>query len=387
MFAEQLILVVTAHPVLWVLAITMPVLWLGRWRIIAYYKALTVARHYLRTGGSIEPVQLPAGTVAIDHYLDGTGTKVPLLIFQPGRNAPAPMVILFHGASPLGEEHPALTAIARALSATGYVVSIPRIPNLKRLIINNDNLTAIRSAYEQLRLRTDLHNGRIGVMGISFAGSLLLKALTTIPARQRPAAVLSYGSYCDLETSLRFIVTGNANFGRTKYTVEPDPWGQVIFFYNFVAHIPGNFDRAIVASLLEQYVGGAENEVRGQLSSLKPAERALMTLLLGGPSPALVELMEAVLANAKATLAELSPSTFYLRIDFPFSLLHGRDDTSIPYTEALQMKSLLPNLAQLHITGLLSHKDLKWGRNVLPLVKTVEGLVRAYADFIYQLVR
>ena len=64
------------------------------------------------------------------------------------------------------------------------------------------------------------------------------------------------------------------------YEVAPDPWGQVIFFYNYVEHIPGDFDREIVSSLLEQYVGSAETEVRAQINHLNTPEGELMSVML-----------------------------------------------------------------------------------------------------------
>ncbi len=378
---------VGAHPVILATALAALLILLGRHRIAAYYKAVTVARHYLGVGGSVKLASLPDDICKTEYYRAPDGRNVPVLFFRSESTAPAPLIILFHGATPLGEEHPGLVAIARGLTAAGYVVCIPRLPQLRRMIINGDNLVAIRLAYDQLLLRTDLHNGRVGVMGTSFAGSLLLKVLSTLTAEQRPLSVLSYGSYCNLETSLRFIVTGKANFGNEVYEVAPDPWGQVIFFYNYVEHIPGEFDRTIVGSLLREYVGGAETEVRNRIVDLNPPEGQLMAIILGGPSPALVELMEAVLLAVKPELDELSPSAFYPHIDFRFNLLHGRGDTAIPYTEALNMQALLPKKVRLHITGLLSHKELHWGRDFIRILGTVESLVRAFAGFIYPLER
>lgn len=382
---QQVIENLDARAVIWTIAIVGIILAWGRIR--AYLKAIAIARRYLGVGGSVDLALLPEDTFTREYYSSSAGEQLPVLVFRAQRAKPVPMIIIFHGASPLGEEHPALAALAYGIAAAGCNVCIPQLPHLKRLIIKADNLVSIRSAYEQLVARTDLHNGHVGVMGTSFAGSLLLKVLTTLPAAERPSSVLSYGSYCDLETALRFIVTGAASFGDRVYEVVPDPWGQVIFFYNYVEHIPGDFDRTTVSKLLQQYVHGEEMEVREYVAQLNTPEGELVALLLGGPTPALVTLMEAVLMSVKDDLRELSPSAFYPHIDFQINLLHGLGDTAVPYTEALAMKALLPDRVRLHITGLLSHKELNWGRDIWVLFRTTEGLVRTIANFIYQLER
>ena len=197
-----------------------------------------------------------------------------------------------------------------------------------------------------------------------------------------PKAALTYGTYCDLETTLRFILTGKAVEGGTEISVEPDRWGQVIFFYNYLDHVPGTFDQEQVRAVLNYYVQDLVDEGEAARSTLSGEERRVLDLFLTPSNPESTRLAEKVLQHTRPLLEELSPSKFYSRIDFPVWVLHGSHDSMVPCTEAMALKRLLPRQVRLYLTGLYSHKELGYRGHLWQTVKDALGLIVYFGRFL-----
>ena len=96
-------------------------------------------------------------------YKDLNGSDVPLLEIEPLKKKINLEVILFHGASPYGEEHPAMIDLALALSNGGIKIYIPRLPKLTQLEINIETVDIIAHFYsiikEQLKNFVNVDKG------------------------------------------------------------------------------------------------------------------------------------------------------------------------------------------------------------------------------------
>ena len=112
-----------------------------------------------------------------DEKYDGIKNKpTPLRIFK-SKNPKSTTFIIFPGASPFAEEHPGMIKLATAILNLGYNVFIPRIPPLKKLNITDENIEWFIKAYIEIINRKDVDKNNISVVGISFGGSILLKAI------------------------------------------------------------------------------------------------------------------------------------------------------------------------------------------------------------------
>ncbi len=321
--------------------------------------------------------------VRTEHYPHSADDPVPYKIYRPLARSVAPAVVIFPGASPHGENHPAIDSLARAMAHAGLMVFVPRIPKLKEVIIDRSNVDSMRIFYRYIQGHEALSPGRISLVGTSFAGGLLLKALLDEGMDEPPPrAVLTYGTYCDLETTLRFILTGVVADGDVEVTVEPDRWGQVIFFYNYLEHVPGEFDRDAVRGVLGYYVQDRVEEGDEARAGLPAAERSIVDLILTPGNTESTALAEEVLEHARPLLEELSPSRFYHRIQFPFWVLHGRNDLMVPYTEALALKRLMPRQVRMYVSSLYAHREPEDGGGLWRTFRDTVGMVVYLGRFL-----
>ena len=68
------------------------------------------------------------------HYKGINGENPPVKILTPQKHKKG-VVIIFPGASPIGENHPKMLMLGQVLARSGFKVYIPRIPPLKNLDI------------------------------------------------------------------------------------------------------------------------------------------------------------------------------------------------------------------------------------------------------------
>ena len=131
-----------------------------------------------------------------------------LRIFKP-KKADKVTFILFPGASPFAEEHPGMISLATTIMNLGYNTFIPRIPPLKALNIKSENIEWFVKAYDEIINRNDVDKTSVAIIGISFGGSILLKATLDAKIKSNPPlSILIYGSCFDLETGLNFLLSG-----------------------------------------------------------------------------------------------------------------------------------------------------------------------------------
>ncbi len=372
--------------VVWILLLLIALVfagWLLRWGVI-FFRA-TEAMLYL--SGGMNPFLRRLYyriEVRTEHYPHGKEGLLPYRVYRPLARSVAPALVIYHGATPHGEEHPDLDNLARALSHIGLIVFVPRLPRLKAVIINESNLESIITFYQYIQGHDRICPGHISVAGTSFAGGLMLKAFLDEDMHlPPPRAVLVYGTYCDLETTLRFILTGSVVEEGVEVTVEPDRWGQVIFFYNYLEHIPRSFDQEAVRKVLGYYVLDQVAEGDEARARLPARECRIADLILTPGNPESSALAEEVLQHVRPLIEKLSPSRFHSRIHFPFWVLHGRNDTMVPYTEALALKRLMPRQVRLYVSIRYGHKKLGRESSFWQSLRDMVGLVVYLGRFLY----
>ncbi|MEE9464016.1 MAG: alpha/beta hydrolase [Candidatus Neomarinimicrobiota bacterium] len=367
-------------PYLQLLAVAVVAFWILRW-LWAFTRAAILLRLLVPGDGQQNRRGLYRIIVSRDEYDHGPGDPQPFKFYRPVKRATGPAVIIYHGATPYGEEHATLDTLAQALAKVGFLVFIPRLPQLMAVTIDKSNQRSMITFYHHIRRHPSVQPGRITVVGTSYAGGLMLKALLEPEMRAAPPrAVLTYGSYCDLERGLKFVLTGRAEDQGRTFTIKPDPWGQILFFYNYLDHVPGKFDRESVRAVLKHYANDRHEAGAAVRDQLPERERRMADLLLNPGDPESLVLAGQVLEHAHSLLAEDSPSHFYRQIDFPIWVMHGRNDVAVHYTEALALKRLLPKKVRLLITDLYGHKEISLvrglGRNVKYLLVMVLFLGR-----------
>ena len=127
-----------------------------------------------------------------EQYLGLDNKNTVLRVFY-SKNKQAKSIIIFPGASPYAENHPGMIMLGNALRKAGYNVFLPRIPNLKNLLIVKENVDWFAHCYEQLLNHKSISNTQPMVVGLSYGGANLLKASMDYRMQKvKPTSILSY---------------------------------------------------------------------------------------------------------------------------------------------------------------------------------------------------
>ncbi len=278
----------------------------------------------------------------------------PMRTYRPARNIGG-QIILAHGMHPLGYDEPRLVALARALAASGVVVHTPDQPHLKDLSL--DPRTASELAETARALARCEGRGTLGVMGISFAGGLALRAAADDPGAF--AYVVAVGAHHDLARVVRWFAgedaTGPAG-QRVDY--EPHPYGVGLL----VNAEPERFFPAEEATLAGQALDLAlhnhRQEAEARARGLSAASQGLLQEARhpGRPTTLAPQLLE-LLRDRASTFAAASPAGALRNLETPVMVLHGASDPIVPPTEAYHLAAELPDGAQLLVSDALRHAE------------------------------
>jgi hypothetical protein len=116
---------------------------------------------------------------------------------------------LVPGVHAAGIDEPRLTAFAGELAATGLEVATIELPDLTRYEFDGRSVDMIEDAALWLNAQpVAARSGKIGLMGISFAGGLTIVAAGRPAVRDHLAFVFSFGGHGDLPRALRYLCTG-----------------------------------------------------------------------------------------------------------------------------------------------------------------------------------
>ena len=318
----------------------------------------------------VMPVRLRAVSTR-DFTVDTRHGPVAVRLYQPDR-AVRPSVIVMPGVHAGGINEPRLDAFARRLATTGTpVLSLP-LPDLRVFHITPRSTDMIEDAALWLAGNRDLSpTGRIGLVGVSFAGGLSLVAAGRPALRDKIDVVVSHGGHADLPRTMTFLCTGRLPDGAAR---TPHDYGVVIILIGMVERlVPAEqvepLRRTILAFLEASSLEAAEPARAAALFATAHADgdalaepaRSLMQLVIRRDSaalgPKLLPFIEAM-GGASALSPDRSPATAA-----PVFLLHGTDDNIIPSTETPLLAAYLTSHGNARVewllTPLLSHADLQ----------------------------
>ncbi len=295
-------------------------------------------------------------------YTTSEGTAVPMRIHHPPSDEPAPTLIIYPGASPAAEEHEAVNILARALASAGIRTFVPRIPSLKEVLVREESVEHMINVYLAVEAREDVDPARIVGSGVSFGGSLFIKACLDDRLRGKPAAVLSYGSFFDFRQGLNFSITGVCSDGEKEYYIEPHDWGRIAFFHNYLEYLdePCNPEN-VRQYLLDKVANDGENG-DALYESFPEEDRVIINKILEDQSQEAIAMAESVLEKIEPIVERLSPSNFLYEIDFPIYLMHGANDNMIPFTETVQFAKALTESGRevkSFVSYLFSHSEIE----------------------------
>ena len=273
-----------------------------------------------------------------ESYSGINGEPTRLRIFKT-QNPKKITFILFPGASPFAEEHPGMICLATTIMNLGYNVFIPRIPPLKALSIKSENVEWFAKAYDEIINRNDVDKTNVAIIGISFGGSLLLKATLDAKIKSNPPrSILMYGSCFDLETGLNFLLSGEIEHNGKIAHIPPNDWGLTVLFHNFIKDVDVGFDTSTVQTILAARVTNKLDVVEKLKAELNEHDLQFFdSVLTAKHTPQIAEIAKQIIESQKDSLKQVSPSSFCEQIRMKVFIMHGANDSMVPFTESLQL--------------------------------------------------
>jgi dienelactone hydrolase len=362
--------------------------------------AATVGRDYARAASLVvEAAGIDGwpGTVA-DWQADTVATqplKVPSRHGELAARVYTPQgtrrraLLMFPGVHAGGIDEARLVGFAEDLASYGHTVVTIELPDLKRYTIAARASDMIEDAVRWASSRADLApDGRVGLVGISFAGGLAVVAAGRPAVRNRVAFALSLGGHSNLPRTLRYLCTGRQPDGTIR---KPHDYGVVIILL-------GAADRLVPAEQVEPLRHGILKFLEASHVDLVDKTRAKVLfqqardLAVTLPEPARTLLGLVNDRNVAVLGPKLLPHVETISDDpalspdraappaAPVFLLHGADDNVIPAVESVRLAEYLRPHTQVEalLTPLITHAEVDRPSDVVAIWR----LVSFWADVL-----
>ena len=297
------------------------------------------------------------------------GGVLPARRYLP-QGAPRRAFLLVPGVHASGVDEPRLIGFAHNLASMGHPVVTVGPPDLARYTIAPEVTDAIEDAALWLSQQRELApDGRIGMMGISFAGGLSIVAAGRPALTKRVAVVLSLGGHGELARTLRYLCTGIEGDGNRR---PPHDYGVVIILLGVAdrvvpaEQVPAlrqavlTFLEASRLDLFDKAQSAAEfQRARVLAAALPEPARTLMNYVndrdVEHLGPILLPHVAALGGHPALSPARSPPPSA------PVYLLHGSGDNVIPATETIALaKALAERGVETHalVTALITHAEV-----------------------------
>src|SRR6185503_2119572 len=203
---------------------------------VPYVRAASLFVRVAHIGGRVEELatsQARSVTVLPPHMVPVRGGVVPAQFYRPDGRV-SRTALLIPGIHSMGINEPRLTALARDLAGSGVMVMTLALPDLQRYRLTTQSTDVIEDAVGWMTSRTDLApDGRIGLIGISFAGGMSVVAAGRASIRDKLAYIVSFGGHADLPRVLHYLATGEETRLPGVTTVPPHDYGVAVILYQF----------------------------------------------------------------------------------------------------------------------------------------------------------
>jgi dienelactone hydrolase len=282
-------------------------------------------------------------------------------------------VVLVPGVHSMGIAEPRLTALARDLAGSGIAVMSMALPDLMAYRITARSADVIEDAVTWLSTQPEFApDGRVGIIGISFAGGLSIVAASRPAVRDKVAYVVSFGGHGDLGRVLHYLATGDAVEAPGIETHPPHDYGVAVILYAAA-------DRVVPADQVAGLREGIRTFLYASQLTLVDMDQANATFAkareivkdLSEPSATYLKYVNERNVKALGPILvphlglEADPAASPERApavpSAPVFLLHGDGDTVIPTAESAVLGEYLrSNGADVHvlISQIITHAEL-----------------------------
>jgi pimeloyl-ACP methyl ester carboxylesterase len=281
---------------------------LGGILILGPFKHTLFAVQLIRTLLEEDLGTLDALIVREEHQHDEDTRFVQYFPIQEG---PHPGIVLTTGVQPEGADDAGVRRMRAALAARGFAVLTIDSAPLKQALIQPKELENLAEGFRFLRDHPTTDPGRIGFVGLSVGSSLAVLAAAHEDIREEVRYIVFFAGYYDPKELIIEVLCREFAIHDTRRHWEP---AQRII--------------DVVDLNLTQWKEAEESEsARALIERIQALEDC----------EELAVLKEALPEHTRKTLESLSPSNRIAEVQAPLFILHGRQDTYIPYSHSLAL--------------------------------------------------
>jgi dienelactone hydrolase len=343
-----------------------------------YLRAASLFVRAAHLGGRVEQFAAEhahAVTVMPRRTIPTRSGEVPARLYRPDGSS-SRSVLLIPGIHSMGIDEPRLTALAKDLAGSGVMVMTMALPDLQHYQLTVRSTDVIEDVASWMAKQPDLApDGRIGIVGISFAGGLSVVAAGRPSIRDKIAYVLSFGGHADLPRVMRYLATGEEVHVPGVENHPPHDYGVAVILYGLadqgivppeqVAPLRKGVETFLYASqltLVDMNQANATFEKARQYAKTLPEPAATYMTYVNDRNvarlgPALVPYLSALGADSPTLSADRATSSPAA----PVFLLHGSGDTVIPAAESVLLADYLRKKdtdVHLLLSDLITHAEI-----------------------------
>jgi dienelactone hydrolase len=365
---------------------------------IPYARALSLIVRAANMGGTLQAIannRAHAVTIEPKTTVPTRHGDVPARFYRPDDGFDR-TVLLVPGIHAMGIDEPRLTALAKDVAGSGIGVMTMALPDLMRYEITPRSTDVIEDAVGALSQRRELApDGRLGMIGISFAGGMSIVAAGRPSIRDRAAFVLSFGGHGDLPRVIRYLCTGEAPRVEGIEIHPPHDYGVAVVLYGMTPRVVPpeqveplregirTFLWASQLTLVDQKQADATFAKAREMATTLPEPSATYLKYVNDRNvkalgPVLVPHIAEVAAHAA-----ISPQRAPAVPAVPVYLLHGAGDTVIPTVESQLLADHLQSRGadvRLLLSRLITHAETDKSAAATETLK----LVSFWADVLEQ---
>lgn len=269
-------------------------------------------------------------------------------------------LVLVPGFTPDGKDDARLVDLATSLARARFLVLVPDLAGSRAVEIRPDDARTIADGVVYLSGSDLLPQGHdVGVAAISYAVGLAIMASLEPDAGDKIDFLVGLGGYHDTEAVITFATTGHyRQESRGPWlTKDPVPVAKWLLLSSNTDLLDDPQDRLLLQAIAERRTRADDAPIDDLAAGLGPEGRALLDVMTNDDPEAVDGLLEDLPPAIGDQLTALSPARYDLdHLEGRLILIHGRDDTLIPFTQSIALGDAVAGSEVFVIDG-FSHID------------------------------
>jgi len=258
-----------------------------------------------------------------------------------------------------GKDDVRLVAFAMSLSRAGFLVLAPDIPNIRAFKIGSSDSDYIEAAVKHLASGASGPQKPIGIFAFSYAAGPALIAAMRPQTQRLVRFVCTAGAYYSVERAITFLTTGYYRSEKGDWLRgQPSPYAKWVFLVSNASRLDDPSDRKAIEEIADRKLANNKADISNLAKGLHAQGRAVYALMTNMDPGSVPSLIAALPDSVKAEIAALDLSTRDLsELHAHLILIHGLDDTLVPYTESIALAHAARGKAHLFLIKSFGHVE------------------------------